>query len=53
MKWTRPADDVRSGKFGKLPNDKLIGDGKGRTSATTDADGFMVIPDGEDEEFPF
>ena len=53
MKWTRPADDVRSGKFGKLPNDKLIEGGKGRTSAATDADGFMVIPDGEDEEFPY
>lgn len=53
MRWTRPADDVRSGKFGKLPNDKLIGSGKGKASASTDSEGFMVIPDGEEEEFPF
>jgi len=53
MKWTRPADDVRAGKYGKLPNDKLIS-GKGSGSAPTEgSDGFMEIPDGDGEDFPF
>lgn len=54
MKWTRPADDVRSGKFGKLPNDKLVGSGSRRKpSVKSDDDEFMVIPDGAEEELPF
>jgi hypothetical protein len=57
MKWTCVADDVRQGKAGKLPNDKLIG------SAPTPAptaqsnpdglDGFVNLPDGSADELPF
>ena len=58
MKWTCIADDVRSNRAGKLPNDKLIGAGtrasRASSSASSDPDGFMDIPDGTvDEELPF
>ena len=58
MKWTCTADDVRKGKAGKLPNDKLIGAGsRGSTtrssSSAADPDGFMDIPDDAEEELPF
>ena len=54
MKWTRPADDVRSGKYGKLPNDKLISGNKGRSSAKAAVDdGFMDVPEDAEEEVPF
>ena len=58
MKWTCIADDVRNNRAGKLPNDKLIGTGarasRASSSASTDSDGFMDIPDGTvDEELPF
>lgn len=56
LKWTRAADDIRNGKYGKLPNDKLVtkkpsdgsGDGVGSGS-----DDFMAIPEGVDELCPF
>ena len=51
MKWTCVASDVRNGKAGKLPNDKLIG--FGRQQVQTDPDGFMQIPEGTDEEVPW
>lgn len=51
MKWTCVADDVRNGKAGKLPNDKLVG--TGRRQVQTDSDGFMQIPEGTDEEVPW
>ena len=54
LRWTCPADDVRSGKPGAMPKDKLIGDAKAKAPAvSTDSDGFMNIPDGTDEEVPF
>jgi hypothetical protein len=58
MKWTCIADDVRNNRAGKLPNDKLIGAGTrasgASSSASSDSDGFMDIPDGTvDEELPF
>lgn len=53
LKWTRPAQDIRDGKYGKLPKDKLID--AATTSKKTDdsSDGFMNIPEGKDEEIPF
>lgn len=52
LKWTCPADDVRKGKPGNMPKDKLIGDAR-RGSAEQD-DGFMALPDSvDDEELPF
>jgi hypothetical protein len=45
-KWFIAAKKVRDGKFGKLPNDKLI-------SSTNSTGSFMNIPEGVDEEIPF
>lgn len=55
MKWSCVADDVRNGKAGKLPNDKLIGTGRTATKAsnTSEMDGFLSIPEGCEEELPF
>lgn len=55
MKWSCVASDVRSGKAGKLPNDKLIGQGKRSTKRADDEtmDGFVNLPEGEEEELPF
>lgn len=52
LKWSCVADDVRSGKAGKMPNDKLV-DSRSSTSATSGSDDFMSIPDGTEEEVPF
>lgn len=49
--WTCVADDVRNGKAGKMPKDKLL-DASG--SAPEVNEGFMNIPDNlEDEGLPF
>lgn len=55
MKWSCVADDVRNGKAGRLPNDKLIGTGRtaSKTSSTSEMDGFLSIPEGAEEELPF
>lgn len=55
MKWSCVADDVRNGKAGRLPNDKLIGTGRTapKTSSTSEMDGFLSIPEGCEEELPF
>ena len=55
MKWSCVADDVRNGKAGRLPNDKLIGAGRtaSKTSSESEMDGFLSIPEGMDEELPF
>ena len=45
-KWFIAAQKVREGKFGKLPNDKLI-------SSTNNSSGFVNVPEGIDEEIPF
>ena len=47
--WTRPAEDIRSGDFGKLPKDKLLDSGASRPKA----DEFMSVSDTDDEEVPF
>lgn len=47
-KWFLAAQKVRDGKYGKLPNDKLI------TAADTATNGFVNVPDNiKDEEIPF
>ena len=52
--WTCVADDVRNGKAGKLPNDKLIVSAPAASPAIkTDADGFMQVADSVDEEVPW
>ena len=55
MKWTCVADDVRNGKPGKMPNDKLITvDFSKPTAPTSAGDDFMKIPEGVDvDELPF
>ena len=53
LKWTCVAADVRNGKAGALPNDKLIAGSATPNAPKTDANGFMEIPEGMDEEVPF
>ena len=50
LRWTCPADDIRNGKAGKMPNDVLI-----NTSASPQAgsNDFMDIPEAADEDIPF
>lgn len=48
LRWTCVADDVRNGKPGKMPNDKLI-EKKPLASDT----GFMPIPEAKEEDVPF
>jgi len=48
LKWTRPAQDIRDNKYGKLPKDKLID-----SSKVKDDSDFMSIPEGEGDEIPF
>lgn len=49
LKWTCVADDVRNGKPGKMPNDKLI-----TPSAPAPApNDWVSIPDGVEDELPF
>lgn len=51
LKWTRPAQDIREGKYGKLPNDKLItSDTK---KSTKSIDSFVSVPEGTEGEIPF
>lgn len=51
LRWTCVADDVRSGNYGAMPQDKFV-DYKGPT-APTDANGFMDFPEDIDDEVPF
>ena len=46
------AETIRSGKF-NIPKDTLLQNRSGNAAVPTDADGFMNIPDGVDEEIPF
>lgn len=52
LKWTRAAQDVRDGKYGTLPKDKLL-DATSKPSGNTDDSDFMNLPEGADEEIPF
>jgi hypothetical protein len=52
--WTCPVETIRSGKYGKLPNDKLIGASARPTVGTpSGSNDFMSIPDGVEDELPF
>lgn len=58
LRWTCVAADVRNGKAGKLPQDKLIAassqrPGPAASGAAVDENGFMYIPEGTEEEVPF
>lgn len=53
FKWSCVADDVRNGKAGQLPKDKLIEGGTGSSGYGSGSDEFMKIPDTIDEELPF
>lgn len=44
--WSRIAQDVRDGKVGKLPNDKLV------DTSASEAD-FISVPEGSPEDLPF
>lgn len=50
--WTCIAEDVRQGKAGKLPNDKLIKDA-GKSSSAESLDDFVNVPEGTEDELPF
>lgn len=52
--WTCPVETIRSGKYGKLPNDKLIGASMRPTvGASSGPNDFVNIPDGVEDELPF
>ena len=53
MLYTCVAEDVRQGKAGKLPNDKLLAGGVASGSGNTELDGFVNLPAGGDEDLPF
>ena len=50
LKWTCVADDVRNGKAGRLPNDKLI---SSSSNLAEDSDGFVSVPEGTEEDIPW
>ena len=45
--WFRKAQDVREGKFGRLPKDKLV---EAKKPASDD---FISVPEGAESEIPF
>lgn len=45
LKWTRPAQDIRDGKYGKLPKDKLISEA---SAAPAVDDSFIDVPENAD-----
>lgn len=53
LRWTCVADDVRNGKPGKMPNDKLVSASSGNQAPAAAAPGFVPIDDDTDEELPF
>ena len=53
LKWTCVAEDVRTGNYGKMPNDKLVSGSSSKKQPQTDADGFINVADGVDEDLPF
>ena len=57
LKWTCVAEDVRKGKAGKMPQDKLIGQGQRSpapaAASSSELDGFVNLPAGGDEDLPF
>ena len=53
LRYTCVADAVRSGKYGKLPNDKLITSSGPKPVPLGDPTGFMDIPEGAGEDVPW
>lgn len=54
LKWTCVADDVRQGKAGQMPKDKLLSQDDGSAfDAPNSDDDFVNVPDGIDDELPF
>lgn len=53
LRWTCVADDVRNGKAGKMPKDKLIGTSKRGAIPAADEDGFANLSPELEEELPF
>lgn len=51
LKWTCIAEDVRKGKAGRMPADKLIGSAS--KPIETDSSGFMALSDAAEDELPF
>ena len=52
LRFTCVADAVREGKYGKLPNDKLVSSAPRQPVAGAPTD-FMAIPEGSEEEVPW
>lgn len=54
MKWSCVADDVRKGKAGRLPNDKLV-DSSGTSGNGSSADSYASggFSNSDDDEIPF
>lgn len=50
--WTCVAEDVRKGRVGKLPNDRLIGSGHNTSSAASAEDTGGFAPATEDDDIP-
>ncbi len=50
--WTCVADDVRNGKPGKMPNDKLVTPSNRPMTAAEASNDFMSVS-GDDDEIPF
>lgn len=48
LTWVRQASDIRDGKYGNLPQDKLF-----ESPTVTSSDDFMSIPEGAEEALPF
>lgn len=46
LAWTKIAQDIRDGKFGKMPKDKLVG-------TEGSADDFVNVPDTAAEDLPW
>ena len=56
LHWTCVADDVRNGKAGKLPNDKLVNAAPTLRSSypkPAPEGAFVNVPEGLDDELPF
>ena len=57
MRYSCVAEDVRQGKAGKMPADKLIGQGQRSpapaAASSSDLDGFVNLPAGGGEVLPF
>lgn len=51
--WSKPVDDVRSGHYGRLPDDKLIGSGSKPSTSSSSGTSWMDVAEASDDEVPF